>query len=367
MCHFTLRKKTFPIISILLTIFLFIYLIIFFINYNLILSSEDINVEWYSDSSAIEENNGKSVVCNLSPENNHITFMYELKNGFLFPYSGIRLKFKKEKFSQSSDFDIIQIKLDSINLSSLRFILRTFDSAITDMNDPHSLKHWVNEFSVSKTENVYNIRIDEFNIPRWWYQRMQILPEKEEFLEINKLFDIEIESGELAPINKLESVQIISVQFKKDIKRIIPFISIYLILILSTLIGYIIERRLKNKRTIISYKKIELSSHFENEVHKIVNFIAENYSNSGLTLTFVSENTGISTMKVSKLVKEKFNLTFREYLNLVRITEVKRLLNETDRQINEIFWKVGYTSKTNFYRAFKNIEKMSPLQYRNSV
>ena len=52
--------------------------------------------------------------------------------------------------------------------------------------------------------------------------------------------------------------------------------------------------------------------------------------------------------------------TLKKYLNHIRILEAKRLLKNSDRQISEIAYIVGYGNISHFNRTFKQIEKYHP-------
>lgn len=56
---------------------------------------------------------------------------------------------------------------------------------------------------------------------------------------------------------------------------------------------------------------------------------------------------------------------FPQYISLLRINEVKRLLVETQQPIQEIIRSTGYLDVSNFIRRFKTLERMTPGQYRS--
>ena len=59
-------------------------------------------------------------------------------------------------------------------------------------------------------------------------------------------------------------------------------------------------------------------------------------------------------------------MTFRQYLNRIKIHESKRLLLETDRQVTDIAFRVGYKNVTHYNRIFKEMEEVSPNQFRKA-
>lgn len=57
-------------------------------------------------------------------------------------------------------------------------------------------------------------------------------------------------------------------------------------------------------------------------------------------------------------------VSFRDILIDVRISLAKRYLRETDLSIQETAYSVGYTHVQNFYRAFNNVEGITPEKFR---
>jgi YesN/AraC family two-component response regulator len=75
---------------------------------------------------------------------------------------------------------------------------------------------------------------------------------------------------------------------------------------------------------------------------------------------------GVSASKITQILREKKNCSYKQYLNSIRLSEAKRLLLETDRNIVDIAQKVGYSNVTHFNRIFKTTEGISPRQFRTS-
>ena len=72
----------------------------------------------------------------------------------------------------------------------------------------------------------------------------------------------------------------------------------------------------------------------------------------------------MSISKINMLLKEKLGCSFVQYVSLLRVNEVKRLLRETDDPIQSIVEGVGYIDMSSFIRKFKKMEGISPGQYR---
>ena len=53
-----------------------------------------------------------------------------------------------------------------------------------------------------------------------------------------------------------------------------------------------------------------------------------------------------------------------EYLVKYRVKKKKKLLRETDRVLDDIAQRVGYSSTSNFISTFKRLEEITPHKYR---
>jgi AraC-like DNA-binding protein len=98
----------------------------------------------------------------------------------------------------------------------------------------------------------------------------------------------------------------------------------------------------------------------------ILAFIGKNYSNPDLKLYDVASHVGISEEMTSDLLRKYCDKNFRQYLNQIRMEEAKRLLKESDLQISEIAFKIGYNNIQHFNRVFKEYTNQSPKIYRES-
>ncbi|WP_095171956.1 MULTISPECIES: helix-turn-helix domain-containing protein [Blautia] len=68
---------------------------------------------------------------------------------------------------------------------------------------------------------------------------------------------------------------------------------------------------------------------------------------------------------ISRIFRQETGLSFREYLQKVRIEKSCQLLAGSDMRIGEIAQAVGYEDKKFFNSVFKRIVKMTPREYRN--
>ena len=66
----------------------------------------------------------------------------------------------------------------------------------------------------------------------------------------------------------------------------------------------------------------------------------------------------------SSIFKQCSGSSFKEYLNMVRVEESKRLLSNTEYSIIDIAVACGFDDQSYFSKVFKKYTGMSPKQYR---
>lgn len=94
-------------------------------------------------------------------------------------------------------------------------------------------------------------------------------------------------------------------------------------------------------------------------------YIRENYHRD-LNLAVVSNYISLNYSYFSHMFKEYTGKNFVDYLKMVRIEGAKRLLKDSDHRVFEISEMVGYKNPKQFARVFREIEGVSPKEYRES-
>ena len=92
-------------------------------------------------------------------------------------------------------------------------------------------------------------------------------------------------------------------------------------------------------------------------------YISEKF-NTPLTLEDVSAYVHLHPSYFSTVFKNSTGLSFKEYLNKVRIEESKILLLNTDFSIIDIAIAVGFEDQSYFSKVFKKYTGTTPKQFR---
>lgn len=98
-------------------------------------------------------------------------------------------------------------------------------------------------------------------------------------------------------------------------------------------------------------------------IKKAIQFISQNFSDN-ITLNDVANHVHLNPAYFSTIFKQSTGSSFKEYLNMVRIEESKRLLANTDYSIIDISVATGFEDQSYFSKVFKKYTGLTPKQYR---
>jgi len=99
-------------------------------------------------------------------------------------------------------------------------------------------------------------------------------------------------------------------------------------------------------------------------IEMALDYVKSHYA-EGITMNDVAEHLYLNPSYFSKLFHEEMNETFSKYVTSVRMQEAKRLLKDSTLKIYEIASLVGYNDFRHFSKTFKELEGMTPAQYRD--
>ncbi len=89
------------------------------------------------------------------------------------------------------------------------------------------------------------------------------------------------------------------------------------------------------------------------------------YLQEDLSLLILANHLQVSTHKLSAVINTVFKQNFYEYINDFRVRyAAQELLINPQRNITEIFFEAGFTTKSTFYSYFKKAFDCTPGQYR---
>jgi ligand-binding sensor domain-containing protein/AraC-like DNA-binding protein len=149
------------------------------------------------------------------------------------------------------------------------------------------------------------------------------------------------------------------------------FIFLVVLVILSaagTVILISHQRRQRRRRD--KYKTIPIDSkRIEDIIAKLLHLMDEErlFLDPDLTLNKLSLRLRIHYNHLSRIINERFGLSYNDFINKYRIEEARKKLTspeEKESTILDIAYSTGFYSKSVFNAAFKKFTGMTPTEYR---
>ena len=98
-------------------------------------------------------------------------------------------------------------------------------------------------------------------------------------------------------------------------------------------------------------------------IKRALHYIYEHFQ-MPLTLEEVADFIHLHPSYFSSMFKKSTGSSFKEYLNMVRIEESKRLLRNTEYSIIDIAIAVGFEDQSYFSKVFKKYTGLTPNEWK---
>lgn len=325
------------------------------------------NIVFFSD----KIDNGRSVILDSVVTDKGIEVEYILKSGFKYPYAGFEIIDKKNNFIDLRKYDHIEVDIKAFNVNHLVMQLLCEDSNVKNKLHRLALRRYLVDLDDISNGNSIRVDISKFKTPDWWYTHVG--QQKSDFknLDLSKLKGIGLMSGASPILDKPVRLKVTKIRIYKNYTFSLSILVIvYLVFVFSL---YLIDQKKKNRERVIisenspkiNYKPVNIVEKTDS-MDKIFQFINENYTDSELNLVQIAKETGYNQRIISDAIANRFNCNLKTYINQIRITEAKRLLKESDLNMGEVAYAVGFNSSANFNRVFKTMEGVNPTEFLNA-
>ena len=101
------------------------------------------------------------------------------------------------------------------------------------------------------------------------------------------------------------------------------------------------------------------------KVRRALDFISANYMKR-ISLRTVAAEVGLSSCRLSHLVKELTGRTVLEIIQQVRVRQAQHLLERTSRSCADIAYEVGFGDQSYFTKHFRRLTGTTPARYRRA-
>lgn len=118
-----------------------------------------------------------------------------------------------------------------------------------------------------------------------------------------------------------------------------------------------------NRSPLMPYSTLATNKSDENFLKKLNNEIKKNMSDEGFSVESLTDILSISRSNLQRKVKMISGLTPGEYLRNYRLRKACQLLVESNMRINEVAFKVGFSSASYFNKVFYKAYNMTPTEF----
>ena len=218
-----------------------------------------------------------------------------------------------------------------------------------------------------KSAGVYDIALEDFEIPSWWLREHNLKKEDLTEIDFSRVNYIVVGSCQLLERGLEDKITISQVLLQTNNRVKFLWYGLFLLVVGASIT---ISKLIRRKKVVVPYSKVDIQEKYSDssdKVNAVVNYVANHYADPELSLNKIEQGVGISSREIGTIFKNELGSSFKKYLNLVRLTEVKRLLLETNQTISVIAYNTGYSNVSHFNRVFKSEEGVSPKDYRESL
>jgi len=318
-------------------------------------------------------------------QDNHIVMAYQLGSGFTYPYVGTGIELTKldsithtvTKFLNLENYDSLRIRARSKHSEELRWQIITNDPAISRPGVPLSNRYLVQKSTLERGWSDHSLWLGSFVIPDWWFQSNNLKPDPEH-RHLDQALQIEFQSSDRLPMGIQDTIEIEEISFVGENHSLGFLLAAVGLLLLAAfgLLNWLERERMRSEcalqiasrreELLGKAEKLPLSSHRTEDTKRILDYIGKNYTDSELDLEKVCRETGVNRNRLSAILKEEVGTTFKGHLTDLRLAEATRALSETDLQVTEIAFKVGFGNVSHFNRVFKEHFEIAPIEFRRS-
>ncbi|MFT3737819.1 MAG: helix-turn-helix transcriptional regulator [Breznakibacter sp.] len=324
---------------------------------------ENYRCDHYTDAA----NGGNTQVTTYSATDSAITFGFKLGDSFYSPYAGLSITPTGSKTIDATKYNQLSIQIMGRHIDRVGISIFT-PGPPDDSNGKQDEALYHSYLNISNRKEIYHIPIRQFQHPEWWEDLHHISKNKKNEPDLGQILHVNIGSAFTSIADKQKTLEIYSIAFSRNNRVLYWWLGTIYVFIVSLLLGiHLLVRMWHNEKAeiTVSYKPLEIE-HLPKPEDKCLEYIHIHYHDSNLTLEKISEKTGTMPRRITQTIHDRFNCNFKTHLNRIRINESKRLLEQTDLNIGEIAYKVGFNNQSHFNRVFKSEFSISPSEYRDA-
>jgi signal transduction histidine kinase/ligand-binding sensor domain-containing protein/DNA-binding response OmpR family regulator len=114
----------------------------------------------------------------------------------------------------------------------------------------------------------------------------------------------------------------------------------------------------------VSANDLTISKIDEDFLNKVIELINKNLDNADFDMDAFCKNLGVSSSQLYRKIKSITGVSPNEFIKTYRLKEAARLISQTNSNVSEIAYKVGFNDALYFSKCFKKQFGISPSKYQ---
>jgi AraC-like DNA-binding protein len=311
---------------------------------------------------------GNSQITDQIVNDSIIKIDFKLKDSIECPYVGVSIAPNVDSTVNLAYYNQIRLKVSGHNINNIGVALFAPNLSADASRQSPEINYYTT-LGISSEISQYILPVDMFKVPDWWNETNNSNRSPNLKINLKQLTRLNIGNAYTPKIGEKQSIEIHSIALVRDNKPLTLLILglEFTIIFFMFSVLFLIEKFKASKNSItINYRPVE-SDVKKDSKSVFIDYINNNFQNNQLTIESVSKETGISQRKITNYIQQQFTCNYKTYLNRLRINESKRLLIETELNIGEVAFKVGFNNQTHFNRVFKTETGVSPTEFREKT
>ena len=102
-----------------------------------------------------------------------------------------------------------------------------------------------------------------------------------------------------------------------------------------------------------------------NTAKDALKYIRENCNDYNLSLDLIARELQVTPAYLSRIIKQKTGMSYKEYLTGLRIEEAKKMLLDQNMSVMDVCQNIGYVNVSYFIKIFQEYTGMTPARFRD--
>lgn len=288
---------------------------------------------------------------------------YTLSESYKWPFAG--MQFRPTSPLDLNTFDTLQLNIE-VSEEQRQIVALWSDFNLNDNEYKEHPQHF--ELHLKPGTSLYTIPLNEFKTPPWWLIQQKLSQSDIPSAHRKRTSAIGIRSGYAPQINKEYTFEIQGIALHANNREALNLmLSVGFIWALLTITFILWKNRVKAPVLVPLKELLAKDNQSMEKVTIVISTIGNEFDNPNLSLGRVAQLCLMQETEISQTIKEAFNLSFKQYLNRVRMEHAKDLLENSQLTVKEVCFKSGYKTTSHFFRLFRSYFKISPNEFRNQL